>query len=696
MRRILSIITLLILPAFLLGDEPKFRAGVATIDITPEKFPVIVNGMFTERIANSAIDRLHARALVMEDGKTKIAIVVVDSLMMPREFLDKAKELAGPACGIPVENMCISATHTHSAPSVMGCLGSDPDPVYPEFLQRQIVRSITQAAKNTVPAKAGWAVTHAPKHTFNRRWILRSDKIRNDPFGQPTVRANMHPGYQNEDFIGPSGPVDDALTLLALRAQDDTPLAVLANFSMHYFGSQPVSADYFGLFCDKLGQRIGAKKPPWVAMSQGTSGDSMWMDYGNPKSDMTIGRYATELSDIAFEAYRNIEFYDDINLEMKETKLTLNRRVPDEKRLAWAKVRMAALGGTKPTEQADIYAREAIFLHEEPKRELKLQAIKIGRRPPRGEAFVICAIPNEVFAITGLRLKNFNPSLVAEICVVELANGAEGYIPPPEQHHLGGYTTWPARTAALEEEAEPKIAKALTKSVERLSGVFLIEFVTTGYTWRIVLSSPLGYWKFEEFGGQEATDRVYKHNGVFEVGVARYHDGKINACVHFAGGRMKADLKDLGPTYTAEFFFWNGFPSNVRPVTGYMFSRGSDGDKQAAGDHLGIGGTAGPAGKLIFFNGNDKNQTLAGKTDLKLKEWYHVALVRDGKKVTVYLNGKEEIAGEAENTVPEKSLIFFGGRCDKFAGFEGKIDEAAIFNRALPAEEIAKHFAAAK
>jgi len=40
---------------------------------------------------------------------------------------------------------------------------------------------------------------------------------------------------------------------------------------------------------------------------------------------------------------------------------------------------------------------------------------------------------------------------------IELANGSEGYIPPPEQHMLGGYTSWPARTAALEFQAEPKI-----------------------------------------------------------------------------------------------------------------------------------------------------------------------------------------------------------------------------------------------
>ena len=51
-----------------------------------------------------------------------------------------------------------------------------------------------------------------------------------------------------------------------------------------------------------------------------------------------------------------------------------------------------------------------------------------------------------------------------------LANGAEGYIPPPEQHRLGGYTTWPARTAGLEVQAEPQIVDKLLQLMETLSG----------------------------------------------------------------------------------------------------------------------------------------------------------------------------------------------------------------------------------
>src|SRR5438093_1588619 len=101
------------------------------------------------------------------------------------------------------------------------------------------------AAKATDPlharAQVGWAVVQAPEHTHNRRWIRRPDKMLTDPFGQRNVRANMHPGHQSPDAIGPSGPVDAGLSVLAVRTPAGKPVAVLANYSMHYVGSTPVS-----------------------------------------------------------------------------------------------------------------------------------------------------------------------------------------------------------------------------------------------------------------------------------------------------------------------------------------------------------------------------------------------------------------------------------------------------------------------
>jgi hypothetical protein len=690
----LTLLALLVVAPLTYADAPKaLRAGAAVVDVTPDRLPVIANCMFPERTSNVVNDRLHARGLVLDDGTTRLAVVIVDSCMMPRELLDRAKKLAHESTGIPVENMLIAATHTHSAPSAMGCLGSDADPNYPAFLETRLVKCVEQAAKSLAPARVGWTVAKAPEHTHNRRWILRPDKVRTDPFGNPTVRANMHPGYQHADFVGPSGPVDPALSLLAVQTPDGRPVAVLANFSMHYFASVPVSSDYYGLFCDRLAAKIGGEggPKPVVLMSQGTSGDLMWMDYGKPEVKPTIDEYAGGLVDIAFDAYRKIE-YQGADLAMKETKLTLGRRVPEAERLKWARETVAKLNGRKPTALPDIYAREAVFLHDEPKRELKLQAIRVG-------GLGIAAIPDEVFAITGLRLKAASP--LDPAFVVELANGAEGYIPPPAQHALGGYTTWPARTAALEAEAEPKIVEAVVGLLEAVSGKKRRTPAEPAgkYAEMVTGAKPVAYWRLDEFHGPTAADAVGKHPATYEPGVVHYLDGPpfgdaANYCAHFAGGRVKAAVK-LGPRYSVEVWLWNGLPADARPATGYFISRGPDGAKGAPGDHLGIGGTHSHAGKLIFFTGNERNQLLAGKTVLGLKRWHHVALVRDGQAVTVYLDGKPEIAGEAaavEGDVP----LFLGGRSDNFANLAGKLDEVAVYDRVMTEREVAGRTAAGK
>jgi hypothetical protein len=173
----------------------------------------------------------HAR-IVMEKGAVRVAVVVVDSCMMPRDLLDKAKDLAAGRTGIPLERMLISATHTHSAPPAMGCLGTDVDTAYAAILPARIVEAIEGAARRVVPARAGWTTTDDFEHTHTRRWILRPDRMKTDPFGGRTVRANMHPGYENPDAIAPSGPVNPAIWMRSLQSADGKPLALLLNYSM--------------------------------------------------------------------------------------------------------------------------------------------------------------------------------------------------------------------------------------------------------------------------------------------------------------------------------------------------------------------------------------------------------------------------------------------------------------------------------
>src|SRR4051812_794879 len=79
----------------------SLRAGASAIDVTPESFPMSVNGGFADRQATKANDPLHARCLVLDDGKTKLAVVVVDSCMIPREIVDAARTAAAAKTGIP-------------------------------------------------------------------------------------------------------------------------------------------------------------------------------------------------------------------------------------------------------------------------------------------------------------------------------------------------------------------------------------------------------------------------------------------------------------------------------------------------------------------------------------------------------------------------------------------------------------------
>ncbi|MFC1805675.1 hypothetical protein ACFL09_01675, partial [Planctomycetota bacterium] len=442
----------------------KLRAGACAVDISPKTFPVIVSGSFLSRTANGVRDRLHARSLVLDDGATRVAIVVVDTLFVPRDIADAVKAQAAKSTGIPPSHMLLCATHSHSCPSVAGCLGTDTDEPYRKFLPPLLVEAIEGAVKNLAPAKVGWATIDAPEHTHCRRWIFRPDKMRTDPFGQRNIRAHMHPGHQNADCIGPSGPPDPQLSILAVQAPDGRPVAVLANYSMHYYGAGAVSADYYGEFCRRLTALIGAEKaePSFVAMmSHGTSGDLQWMDYGKPKNSLGLHRYADAVARKAFEAYQTIEYHDSTPVRMAETKLTLGRRLPDEKRLAWAKEMLAKMGDRKPKSLPEVYAREAIYLHEEPRRELVLQALRVGD-------LGITAIPCEVYGLTGLKLKALSP--LQPTMNIELANGCEGYIPPPALHPLGGYNTWPARTAGLEIEAERKITDAVLGLLEKVAG----------------------------------------------------------------------------------------------------------------------------------------------------------------------------------------------------------------------------------
>ncbi|WP_395743385.1 PVC-type heme-binding CxxCH protein [Prosthecobacter sp.] len=673
-----------------LHAQPVFRAGVSAIDITPTTFPRIIAGGFLEGRGEKITDKLHVRSFVLDDGRTKIAFAIVDTCMMEQTLIDEAKALASKQCGIPVDRMMVSATHTHSAPAAMGCLGTRKDTEYGKFLTPKIAEAIVAADKALQPARIGWGSFDDWEHTHNRRWIRLQGKEVVDPFGEPTGRANMHPGYLSKDVVGPSGPVDPQLSVISLQTTDGKPLGVLANYSQHYFGSGPISSDYYGLFCKHLAAKIGQPgdgNGPFVcAMSQGTSGDQMWMDYGAEKKNITLDAYASAVAESAMLALRTVKYHDHVPLGMVEKTLELAYRVPDEKRLAWARPIAAKIVNDVPKNKEEVYAREALILHERQKTSVKLQAIRIGD-------LSIATLPNEVYAITGLQLKSVKTSI--SHFNIELANGAEGYIPPLEQHALGGYTTWPARTAGLEVAAESKIREALVSMWEELKPKFFgaLSHELAPYSKEAIHSMASTHVDFQDDGygtigsGAPSQDmpqvaikgphalwvpginagRGYDDESALKPEVKTRPD-KINRSIHLAGGHIEVTNLKRGAQASIALWFWLGHESGASDRTGELIN--------ALGVSLKAHQDARHHVRLALGGEESKEELFAD-------DWHFAVLIRDGDTVRVHIDGAEKpsLEGKAGKAAAEAT---FG------KGLQGRLDELTVWDRVIEPSVIAK------
>ena len=447
----------------------QLRAGAAVVDITPALG--VANGGVIARggPVTHIHDELHARCLMLDDGATRLAIAICDMRMLGGEVVARAKSLAGEATGLAPENILIAATHTHAAPAMVGIHPEPRDRAYAEFVARRIADGITRAGHHLAPAKVGWGFGSAPQHVHNRRWFMKPMAIAANPFGGRSDEVKMNPP-RGTDLLKPAGPVDPQVSVLDVRHTDGRPLALLANYGLHYVGGYQaghVSADYFGLFADRVQGLLGADRqhPPFVAMmSNGTSGDVSNNDFrAKPErlpAWVKMQRVANDLAGKVAKVVGNIGHHATAPLAVAATELQLGVRRPDDARLGWARRTLANDTDPKRLTRPEIYAQEALALAKFPARvPVVLQAFRIGD-------LRITTVPCEMFAETGLALKQ--EAGLGPLFIIELANGYRGYLPTPRQHEWGGYETWPARSSYLEVQAAPKIRAALLGLLSKL------------------------------------------------------------------------------------------------------------------------------------------------------------------------------------------------------------------------------------
>lgn len=212
----------------------KMSAGLAEIDITP---PVgyRLAGYFEERVSTGIHDPLKAKALVLQQGNQKIALVFCDLVGLSLEVSTNARAQISALYGIPVSGVSIFATHSHTGPLFNDVLAAyfHHDAMvhfhrdvhekidYPAQLIERLVKVVGEANARLAPSDLWCGITQQEGIPYNRRSKMKDN----------TVKTN--PGQLNPNILAPAATVDHDVGMVMVSHGNFDLLGGLTIFAMH-------------------------------------------------------------------------------------------------------------------------------------------------------------------------------------------------------------------------------------------------------------------------------------------------------------------------------------------------------------------------------------------------------------------------------------------------------------------------------
>lgn len=212
------------------SQADEFKVGTAKRIITPNPLLPVSGGMGPTAPATKKLGEMSTRAIVIESGKTKFAIVSIDALGFPSVLVSK---VATQVKNIQPENIIVGASHTHSGPDFYafpdGKGGSTGDLKYIQQVCQWMAEAINEAEQKLQPAKFRSAVGE--------------------------VQGQVAYNYYAVELYDPRANVLQFVDL------EDKPIATLVNYAIHpeVLGNEvgALSPDLIGPMCDRIEKRVG-------------------------------------------------------------------------------------------------------------------------------------------------------------------------------------------------------------------------------------------------------------------------------------------------------------------------------------------------------------------------------------------------------------------------------------------------------
>jgi neutral ceramidase len=380
------------------GNPAGLKAGVARIDITPDK-PVTLSGYASRKGLSSGVhDPLSARALAFEAGGKRLVLVSVDIIGFyggTDEYLRSAllKEF-----NLQPSELFLCGIHTHAAPSptIDREHGNASNVDYMEALRGKLIDVIRRALGGMQPVNLGLGVGYCPVGA-NRRELRVSDK------GESSIILGRNP----------YGPTDKEVLVMKVAKPDGTPVAVAFDYATHGtslgYDNYTISGDVPGLaeqFVEKiLGSDVVAPVfvgasgniDPWYRVLPGFNTEPGWVP-----EPVLLGTFLGE---------EVVHVYRDIKQTGPADKITTN----------YAALQLPAKSGDDVP--ADKSPNSATF-------PFAVTVARVG-----DVAFV--GLGGEVLTEIGMAIKAGSPC--EHTFVITHCNGAAGYLAPKELHVQDGY-----------------------------------------------------------------------------------------------------------------------------------------------------------------------------------------------------------------------------------------------------------------
>ena len=445
------VVALVFLHAFGVAARAQCMGGCARVNITPPVGVWLSGYGSRDKPSDDIEDELFARALVLSDGTTTVAIVSVDLLWVPLVLTEEVRGIVEAKTGIPRQNVMICATHTHFGPKIYRetALGPDVsdntvDEAYVRTLTRKIADSVFLAHKDMRPVRVGAARGEAAEIVYHRRpkradgsvsmaftlppEVLATREIVRGPDG--SVRVTFKQPGENPELT--FGPVDPDVWALRVEDAEGDLLASLVNFACHAVSGSAYPDWFYSISADYPGvtMRVVERLEGGVCLfSSGTAGDIVPIERGR-EPRFQIGRA------LAGEVVKRLQFVptsDDFDLQVARTKIEL----PLKQELDTDRI-------------VDADETEKSLTTE-------IQALRLG------DIYVL-GLPGEILVEVGLEIKK--KAGVEKLIVASLSNDVIGYVCHRQAYEEGGYEP-NAGTNLAPGAAEAMIEQAL-KLIEQL------------------------------------------------------------------------------------------------------------------------------------------------------------------------------------------------------------------------------------